>query len=74
MVYTMNTHLLISFLQTVGTLSIAVAALKVHHRVLTEEKIDRHTFMAMRNEQFFGYFGMVCIVMAFFVDVYVSLT
>jgi len=69
----MNTHLVISFLQTLGTLSIAVAALRVHHRVLTEEKIDRHTFMVMRTEQFFGYFGMACMMIAFLLDVYSSL-
>ncbi|MBI2989887.1 MAG: hypothetical protein HYY51_01720 [Candidatus Magasanikbacteria bacterium] len=64
----MNIHLAVSFLQTLGTLLIAVAALKVHHRVLREEKIDRHTFVAMRWEQFFGYVGMVCIVLAFVLD------
>lgn len=66
----MKIHVIISFLQMVGTLSIAVAALNVHHRVMREEKIDRHIFRAMRREQFIGYFGMACVVAAFTLDIF----
>ncbi len=49
----------------IGTLMIAFAALRVHHRVLNEHSIDDQVFTVMRREQFIGVIG-VCFVIASF--------
>ncbi|MCR4278940.1 MAG: hypothetical protein NUV81_03510 [bacterium] len=62
----MSTHLL---LRTVGELMVAFAALRVHHRVLHERKIDRAVFHTMRIEQIIGVLGAICIFLAFIVEI-----
>jgi len=48
-------------LETVGTLLIAWAALRVHHRVLNEHKVSSRVFRIMRIEQRLGIVGMVFV-------------
>ena len=52
-------------LDTIGTLMIAFAALKVHHRVLNEHKIDKEVFSSMRREQVIGLLGVFFILAGF---------
>jgi len=61
--------LLPKLLNTVGTLLIAYAALRVHHRVLNDQKVDRSVLKEMRREQVAGIFGTILIVVSFFLDV-----
>ena len=51
-----------------GTLLIAFAALRVHHRVLNEHKIDRRVFKVMRREQLTGIAGAILIVVGFLIE------
>ena len=60
--------LLPKLLNTVGTLLIAYAALRVHHRVLNDQKVDRSVLKEMRREQVAGIFGTILIVVSFFLD------
>lgn len=48
-------------LETAGTLMIAWAALRVHHRVLNEHKITKKVFRIMRLEQEIGVLGMILV-------------
>ena len=61
--------LLPKLLNTVGTLLIAYAALRVHHRVLNDQKVDRSVLKEMRREQVAGIFGAILIIVSFFLDV-----
>jgi len=45
-------------LELLGAVMIAHAALRVHHRVLYEHKIDKQVFMVMRREQYIGWLGV----------------
>jgi len=61
--------LLPKLLNTVGTLLIAYAALRVHHRVLNDQKVDRSVLKEMWREQVAGIFGAILIIVSFFLDV-----
>ena len=43
----------------------ARSALRVHHRVLYEHKIDKKVFRTMRVEQKFGMLGISLVVFAY---------
>ncbi len=58
----------------IGTILVAFTALKVHHRMLMEHKIDTHVFRAIKREQIIGVIGIALIVTGFFVDIIVYLT
>jgi len=60
--------LLPKLLNTVGTLLIAYAALRVHHRVLNDQKVDRSVLKEMRREQVAGIVGVLLIVISFLLD------
>jgi len=62
-------ELLISTLETVGTLLIAWAALGVHHRVLNEHKISSKVFKVMRVEQKFGMLGIILVVIGYTLNI-----
>lgn len=51
--------------ETLGTVLIGIAALRVHHHVLTERKIDRAVIKTMRVEQHLGIMGILLIVLGF---------
>jgi len=56
-------------LEMVGTLLIAWAALRVHHRVLNEHAISRLVFRTMRIEQYLGILGMVFVFVGYFLEI-----
>lgn len=60
---------LIDTLEAVGTLLIAWAALRVHHRVLNEHKISSPVFRIMRIEQILGVSGMVMVFVSYIVSI-----
>ena len=57
-------------LDVVGTLMIAFAALRVHHRVLNKHKMDKCVFRAMKKEQVIGIFGAVLVITGYLVQIY----
>ena len=65
----MNQHLFVEFIDLVGTVFIAYAALRVHHRVLTDQKIDRYVFTEMRREQIIGMLGVGLVILAFLLKI-----
>lgn len=56
-------------LEAVGTVLIAWAALKVHHRVLHQHKMDQYVFKSMKFEQRLGMFGVLLVVGGFLVRI-----
>lgn len=52
-------------LSTLGTLLIGIAALRVHHHVLTEKKIDKDVIRTMRLEQRVGLLGMLLVALSY---------
>lgn len=48
-----------------GSIMIAYAALRVHHRVLNEHKIDKHVYATMVKEQRVGILGVGFLLMGF---------
>jgi hypothetical protein len=60
--------------ETLGTLMIAFAALKVHHRVLNEHKMDDRVFTSMRKEQRVGVIGVVLILLGFVIELFQLVT
>jgi len=63
----MDAEFIASTLETVGTLLIAWAALRVHHRVLNEHKIDNKVFRIMRREQRLGILGIFFVTAGYLV-------
>lgn len=63
-------EILISTLDTVGTLLIAWAAMSVHHKVLNDHKIDRAVYRKMRAEQLLGFFGIVFIIIGYILNLF----
>lgn len=49
-------------LHTLGTIMVAITAIRVHRRVWQEHKIDQKVFTAMRREQKLGITGIVFII------------
>jgi len=58
-------NLLAATLDVMGTVLIGWAALRVHHRVLNEHKIDKRVFRVMRLEQKLGAVGILLVVLGF---------
>jgi len=56
-------------LEAVGTLLIAWAALRVHHRVLSEHDISKKVVRIMRIEQWFGILGMVFVFIGYVLNI-----
>jgi len=63
-------EILISTLDTVGTLLIAWAALSVHHKVLNDHRIDRAVYRKMRTEQLLGVFGIIFIITGYILNLF----
>lgn len=57
-------------LEAVGTIMIAWAALKVHHRVLHQHKIDKFVYTSMQFEQHLGVFGVILIAVGFLLRIF----
>lgn len=56
--------------ETPGTLMIAYAALKVHHHILHDHKIDETVFTSMKSEQIIGRIGVILVVIGFGLELY----
>lgn len=52
-------------LQTAGSLCVAYAALRVHHRVLAEHAIDDKVLRSMHFEQFIGWTGVLFLIIGY---------
>jgi len=55
-------------LDVIGTLLIAYAALRVHHRVLSEHQIDNKVFKSMKIEQALGILGAIFIIVGYVLE------
>jgi len=66
----MDIDFITTTLDFLGTISIGIAALRVHHRVLHEHKIDNRVFRSMKREQKLGIFGIVLIVASYTLKVF----
>ena len=44
---------------------VAFTALRVHHRVLTDHKLDKSVFLELHHEQIIGVLGVVFIITAY---------
>jgi len=60
----------IAILDLFGTIFIAYAALRVHHRVLSEHRVDEKVFKSMKREQKIGIAGVVLIVSSFILEIF----
>ncbi len=58
-------------LDTFGTLMIAFAALRVHHRVLHEHKVDDKVFGIMQFEQRIGWLGVFFVLFSFILELFI---
>jgi uncharacterized membrane protein len=56
--------------EVIGTLLIAYAALRVHHRFLSEHKVDEKVFRTMKREQRLGVLGAVFIIAGYVLQVF----
>lgn len=62
-------ELIITTLDVIGTVLIGWAALRVHHRVLNEHKIDEKVMRVMRVEQKLGILGIVLVLLAYLLHI-----
>lgn len=53
------------FLDVIGTVLVAMMALRVHHTVMREHKIDEVVFQRMRREQVLGFLGVIFVILGF---------
>lgn len=51
--------------ELIGTLSIAYAALAVHHRFKNEHRVDDAVIKEMDREMKFAVFGVICMLLGF---------
>lgn len=58
---------------TLGAILVARTALRVHHRVWREHKIDSEVFSEMHREQKVGMFGLGAMIVGLLADVIISL-
>ncbi|MFB6181485.1 MAG: hypothetical protein ABEJ24_01165 [Candidatus Magasanikbacteria bacterium] len=66
----MSLQLLSLIIETLGTLMIAFAALRVHHRVMHEHDIDSDVLTAMKLEQLVGVIGASLVLASFGIEIY----
>ncbi len=66
-------ELLVATLDIIGSVFIAYAALRVHHRVLAEHQIDERVFRSMKREQKIGIIGVTFIVAGYIIKLVVLL-
>ena len=64
----MKIGLLIATLDIIGSIFIAYAALRVHHRVLAEHRVDEKVFRSMKREQRLGIAGVALILLGYIVE------
>lgn len=57
-------------LDVLGTILIALMALRVHHNVMKEQRIDPKVFKEMRHEQILGLVGVIFLVIGYFLQIF----
>jgi len=57
-------------LNILGKVLIAYTAIQVHYRVWKEHKIDDEVFIGMKREQIIGFLGIVLMIIAYLIDIY----
>jgi hypothetical protein len=57
-------------LEFIGTILVAYAALKVHHRFLSEHKVDEKVFNSMKRERRLGVLGVVLVAIGYVLQVF----
>jgi len=67
----MHYRLFALMLDTFGTMMIAYAALRVHHRFLHEHRIDDKVFGSMRFEQKVGVIGVSLVFLGFLLELFI---
>jgi len=70
----MSTEIIIFIAETVttfGAILIALTALRVHHRVWKQHKINKAVFGEMQRERLRGHIGIGCFVFGYVVKSYV---
>lgn len=53
---------------TLGAILVARTALRVHHRVWQEHRIDKHVFKEMQREQKYGLLGITAMIIGLIID------
>ena len=66
----LDIEILVASLDVVGTVLIGIAALRVHHRVLYDHKIDKKVFRTMKVEQRLGIIGIFLIILGYMLQVF----
>ena len=61
----MSFYVIATSLDTLGKVMVAFTALRVHHRVLIDEKLDKSVFLELRHEQIIGVVGVFFIMVAY---------
>lgn len=56
-------------LDVIGKIMVAYTAIRVHHRVWVEHKIDKKVFIEMKTEQRIGILGIVFIILGYLLQV-----
>ncbi|MDP4000790.1 MAG: hypothetical protein Q8P83_00940 [bacterium] len=56
-------------IDTLGKILVAYTAIRVHHRVWKEHRIDGKVFKEMKNEQMLGIIGILMIVCGYILQV-----
>lgn len=69
----MNLEIIGLALETLGTVMVAYMALRVHHRVWRERRVDRQVYRIMSAEQVTGYTGIILIIAGFILQLMVKL-
>ncbi|MBI2483918.1 hypothetical protein HYV71_01920 [Candidatus Uhrbacteria bacterium] len=67
---TTTIHIIGLGLQTAGAVIVGLTVLRVHRRVLKEEKIDAAVEREMTFEQHVGRFGVSLIIIGFLVELF----
>ena len=57
--------------EVIGTVLIAYAALRVHHRFLNEHAVDERVFKTMKLEQKVGVMGVILVIIGFILSNFV---
>ncbi|OGM91703.1 hypothetical protein A3A20_02090 [Candidatus Wolfebacteria bacterium RIFCSPLOWO2_01_FULL_45_19] len=66
----MDLEFLIETMDIIGIVSVAVAALSVHHRFLNEHRVDRRVFATMKREQVLGISGVFLMITSYALRIY----
>jgi hypothetical protein len=56
-------------IDVVGKVLVAYTALRVHHRVWQEHKVDQKVFTEMKREQMYGIIGLILILVGFVLQI-----